>query len=328
MTGKLKIQKKFTERQRNTCKILFNLIEDETLMFIWWIHSFQKEGFVFTDKRVLWNIPSKISGENDIECYHRNDGEILVDAKTFLEITVENDEFIIHTKEKRYGFENIRYPSNISINKIFKEYFEQMHSPSDEYCTFNNSFVLGFEGLLQKLSIPDSNENKVDKTRGKKRNNNGKIKYTALKTASFIRHFFDFILDVYSFIVLSFCFLINATVANPIFGNYFKEIKEIPSKGNFLLWMIIISCIYFLLKLIVVFTTRNVKKMPPVLLVTVQILVWLIANEKFPFLLMINFLLIYIFQRICNFSKTSIRLKFTLYFAILIAAYLCMTFIL
>ena len=327
MTEKLKIQKKFTVRQRKICKELFDLAEDETLMFIWWIHPLQKQGFVFTDKRVLWNIPTNISGENDIECYHRNDGEILVEAKSFLEITVENNEFIIHTKEKRYGFEIIRYPSTISVNQIFKEYFDQMKSPSDEYCTFNNSFVLGFEGLLQKLSIPDSGENKVYKTEEKRQKSSGKIKYTALRTASFIRHVFDFVLDVYSFIVLTFCFLINATVANPIFEGYYKQVKEIPSKGNFLIWMIIVSCAYFLLKLLIVLTTRNVRKLLPVLLVTVQILVWLIASNRYPFLLLINFLLIYIFQQICNFSKTSIRLKFTLYFAILIATYLCLTFI-
>lgn len=328
MNTKLKIQKKFTDRQRKVCKDLFNLIENETIIFIWWIHPFRKQGFVFTDKRVLWNLPTKISGENDIEIYHQETGEIFFDSKMFLEITVENSELIIHTQEKRYSFENKKYSLPFLIDKIFKDYFDKMTSPADEYCTFNNSFILEIEGLLQNFSIPDSGENKVYKVFDRGKKGGGKIKYTALKTASFIRHFFDFILDIYSFLVLSFCFLINATVANPILENYFKEIKEIPSKGNFLLWMIIISCVYFILKLLVVLTTKNVKKLPPVLIVTVQILVWLIANEKYPFLLIINFLLIYIFQRVCNFSKNSIRLKFTLYFAILIAVYLCMTFIL
>jgi len=328
MSAKLKIQKKFTDRQRKICKVFYNLLEDETIIFIWWIHPFRKQGFVFTDKRVLWNLPTKISGENDIEVYHQESGEIVFESQLFLEITVENNELIIHTKEKRYSFENKKYPSSVLLDKIFRDYFEKMSSPVDAYCTFNNSFILELEGLLQNLSISNSSENKVDIITGKNRKNNGKIKYTALKTASFIRHFFDFILDIYSFLVLSFCFLINATVANPILENYFKEIKEIPSKGNFLLWMIIISCAYFILKLLVVLTTKNVKKLPPVLIVTVQILVWLIANEKYPFLLIINFLLIYIFQRVCNFSKNSIRLKFTLYFVILIAVYLCMTFIL
>ena len=328
MTANLKIQKKFTDRQRKVCKDLFNLIENETIIFIWWIHPFKKKGFVFTDKRVLWNIPTKISGENDIEVYHQESGEIVFESQLFLEITVENNELIIHTKEKRYSFENKKYPSSVLLDKIFKEYFDKMSSPADEYCTFNNSFILGLEGLLQKISIPDSGENKVYKVFDRGKKGGGKIKYTALKTASFIRHFFDFILDIYSFLVLSFCFLINATVANPILENYFKEIKEIPSKGNFLLWMIIISCAYCVLKFLVILTTKQVSKLTPVLLVIVQILVWLIANEKYPFLLIINFLLIYIFQRVCNFSKNSIRLKFTLYFAILIAVYLCMTFIL
>ena len=328
MNTKLKIQKKFTDRQRKVCKVLFNLFEDETIIFIWWIHPLREQGFVFTDKRVLWNLPAKISGENDIEIYHQETGEILYDSKLFLEVTAENNELIIHTKEKRYSFEIKKYQSAIFVNNFFQEYFEKMASPADEFCIFTNSFILGLEGLLQKLVIPESNENKVCKTANKRKKSSGKIKYTALKTASFIRHFFDFILDVYSFIVLSLCFLINATVANPIWENFFKEIKEIPSKGNFLFWMIIISCVYFILKLLVVLTTKNVKKLPAVLLVTVQILVWLIANDKYPFLVIINFLLIYIFQRICNFSKTSIRLKFTLYLAILIATYLCMTFIL
>lgn len=328
MNTKLKIQKKFTDRQRKICKVFYNLLEDETIIFIWWIHPFKKQGFVFTDKRVLWNLPTKISGENDIEIYHQETGEIFFDSKMFLEITAENSELIIHTQEKRYSFENKKYSLPFLIDKIFKDYFDKMTSPADEYCTFNNSFILEIEGLLQNFSIPDSGENKVYKVFDRGKKGGGKIKYTALKTASFIRHFFDFILDIYSFLVLSFCFLINATVANPILENYFKEIKEIPSKGNFLLWMIIISCVYFILKLLVVLTTKNVKKLPPVLIVTVQILVWLIANEKYPFLLIINFLLIYIFQRVCNFSKNSIRLKFTLYFEILIAVYLCMTFIL
>ncbi len=328
MITKLKIQKKFTDTQRSICKALFGLTNDETLIFIWWIYPFQKRGFVFTDKRVLWNIPTKISGENDIEIYHQETGEILFENKTFLETTVEKNEFIIHTKEKRYGFEIIKFPLTVLMDKIFKDYFKEMSSPADEYCTYNNSFILWLEGLQQKISIPDIDENKVGKRADRKKKNGGRIKYTALKTASFIRHLFDFILDVYSFIVLSLCFLINATVANPIFKNYFKTIKEIPSKENFLLWMIVISCVFFLLKLLVVFTTRNVKKIPPILIVTVQILVWLIANDKYPFLLIINFLLIYIFQRICNFSRTSIRLKFTLYFAILIATYLYMTYIL
>lgn len=326
MDVNLKIQKKFTDKQRLVCKVLFDLMDDETLMFIWWVYPLKKQAFVFTDKRVLWNIPTKISGENDIECYHQNKGEILFASKAFLEITAENNILIIHTKEKRYGFENIKDISAAFLDKIFKDYFEEMLSPGDEYSTYNNSFVLGLEGLIQKLSIPDSDEDETYKVVDKKKKSGGKIKYTALKTASLVRHFFDFILDVYSFIVLSFCFLVNATIANPVLEKNFKEIKSIPSKENFLLWMVIISCVYFLLKLLIVFTARNVKRLPAILLVAVQILVWLIASNKFPFLLLINFLLIYIFQCICNFSKPSIRLKFTLYFAILIATYFCMTY--
>lgn len=326
--SRLKIQKNFSINEKNICKNIFSLTDDENLMFIWWIHPVQEQGFVFTDKRVFWNMPTKISGENDIEIYHQNTGEILFDAKSFLEITYENNELILHTKEKRYGFENLRNLSVALLNTIFKDYFEEMRVPAEEYCIFNNTIVLGIEGFLQRLSIPDAGENKVYKEKDKKKKGDGKIKNTALKTASFIRHLFDFVLDIYSFAVLSFCFLINATIANPIFENYFKQIKEIPSKENFLLLMFVVSCAYFVLKALIVFTTRNVKKLPPILLVTVQILVWLIANDKYPFLLLINFILIFTFQRICNFSKTSIRLKFTLYFVILIATYLSITYIL
>ncbi len=89
MTERIKIQKNFTDMQRTICKNLFDLTKDETLMFIWWVNPLQEKCFVFTDKRVLWNIPAKISGENDIEIYHQNNGEILFESKSFLEITID-----------------------------------------------------------------------------------------------------------------------------------------------------------------------------------------------------------------------------------------------
>ena len=327
MTERIKIQKNFTDMQRTICKNLFDLTKDETLMFIWWVNPLQEKCFVFTDKRVLWNIPAKISGENDIEIYHQNNGEILFESKSFLEITIEKNELIIHTKEKRYGVGIGKKLSAGFMNQMFKDYFEEMRVPADEYCTFNNSFILRLEGFLQKLSIPESGENKVYKTAYKKKNGSRKIKYTALKTASFIRHVFDFILDINSFLVLSFCFLINATINNPVIKSIYDEVRNFSSRFNYLVLILCVCCIYFILKTLIVFTTRNIKKLPAILLIVVQILVWLIANEKYAFLLTINFLITYIFQRICNFSKTSIRLKFTLYFAILIAAYLSITYI-
>ena len=328
----LKLQRKITENQRKICRNLFDLEKEETVVFIWWIHPFSSKGFVFTDKRIIWNIPTKISGDDSLEIYHQERGEILFNSKSFLKISSENGELVLNTTEKKYSF-NISeayIKTNMTLlETIFKEYFEEMKAPAEEFCSFNNSIILGIEGFLQKIVISDEDVEPVKLSFKKTKVNSSvqkegesKIKTTALKTASFIRHFFDFVLDIYSFLVLSFCYLINATVANPIIGKYLDEIKGIPSKYNFLLLMLFISAVYFLLKTIIVFTTRNVKKLPPVLLVVVQIFVWFIANDKYPFLITINFLLIYIFQRICNFSKSSIRIKFMLYFIILISIYL------
>lgn len=322
--GKLKIQKTFSDKERITCKNLFSLHDDENLMFVWWINPLNKQAFIFTDKRVLWNIPTKISGENDIECYHRDDGEILYSEKSFLELTADENEITIHTKEKRYSFKLIHLFSVHfeQIEDIFKNYFEERKAPDDENCHFKNSFILGIERFFQKISIAE-NEDVIIHDNTKKL----KLKNTALKTASAIRHSIDFILDVYSFLILSLCYSINSTINNPIIKNIYDGIKDLPKRSDFLLIMLIICLLYLILKTFIIFTTKKVKKLPLFILIIIQILVWLIANDKFAFLVLINFLVIFIFQSLCNFSKTSIRLKFTLYFAILIAAYLSITYI-
>lgn len=332
--AKLKIQKNFTDKERKFCLNIFDLQENETLMFIWWINPVKKLGFIFTDKRVFWNIPVKVTGENDIELHHLNSGKILFSAKSFIDVRFIESDFIIRTRDKKYSFNlNAVYSSENKnlINNIFKDYFEEMKTPSEEYCLFSNSFILKLGYILQKFSIPDTEdvqENaEVEKKDSKFKNVASR---TALATASFLRHFIDFILDIFSFLMLSLCFVINSAfnIAGYKLQGVYEEIKALASiKYNFLFFMLVISSIYFILKFLIILTTRKVKKLPPVLLITVQILIWIIASSKFAFLMAINFLLIFIFEQTCGFSKKSIRVKFLLYFIILISIYLIYTYV-
>ncbi len=335
---RLKIQSTFSDREIRTCKSIFSLQDDESLMFIWWIQPLKEEGVVFTDKRIFWNISTTISGENEFERYHRSWGEIIRSEKSFLELTIDDGEVTIHTKEKRYSFRALKFLSNIDLqrlDKIFKDYFDNIKSLDAEINTFRNSFFLAIENLLQKISIPDNEEDfsyaKTTCSTAAEKTKSGndkplKIKKTALKTVSAIRHCIDFILDIYALLVLTICYFINSTVNSPEYKKIWNQINYVLSRSDFLIIMLFISVMYFILKTLIICTAKNVKKYQPMILVIVQILVWLMANDKYLFLLLVNFLLTYLFQSLCNFSKNSIRLKFTLYFVIIITAFLSITF--
>lgn len=321
---KLKIQKKFSDKERQFCYDFFSLNDDETLMFIWWLNPLKKLGFVFTDKRLLYNIHVRLFGEDDIEIYHQDSGEILLSPDIFQGIIFESKVLKIQTTEKKYIFNlNIKLTESDKnlLEKIVKDYFCEMKTPFEEYCRFRNSFILNIGYILNKISIPDIAAKTATYT-----------KKGAVAVASFLRHLLDGLLDICSFATILFCALPNSTITlrTEDFQYTYERLKEIAAeKMQSVLFVFIASCIYSVLKFLIILTTRKIKKLPPILLIAVQILLCFITtNNNLPFILAINFLLIFVFQQICGFSKKSIEVKFSFYFGILLASYFAISLIL
>lgn len=175
---------------------------------------------------------------------------------------------------------------------------------------YRNILYAGY--ILHKLSIPDIAAKTANYT-----------KKGAVAVASFLRHLLDGLLDICSFVLLLFSWIMNSTDVFPdtrltfIFENFQKVTLDIPEEFYKLI-IFCILCTYLLFKGLIVLTAGAKKKILPTLLIVIQILLcFIIQDNNLAFVLAINFLLIYVFQQLCEFSKKSVKIKFIIYFAIL-----------
>lgn len=149
------------------------------------------------------------------------------------------------------------------------------------------------------------------------------------KFSSFLRHLIDFVMDLYSFAMLFVCFVFNTASEGVNFAKL-KGIQEFleyvgQRYQTFNLTLIAVS-IFFIVKLLVLITARNSRRIEPFMVVSLQILLCFFPLSKFIALLAANFILILLFQCTCKFSKISVRIKFFIYMVLFISGLLLYTY--
>lgn len=217
---------------------------------------------------------------------------------------------------------------------------------SDLFCTGIEKIKDFFRKLKSKIfkkaDTQNSEENakKQEEKARRKAERNEKIKKNLNKGVdiigdglgkfgSFVRHFIDFVMDLYSFAMLFVCFVFNTASEGVNFAKL-KGIQEFleyvgQRYQTFNLTLIAVS-IFFIVKLLVLITARNSRRIEPFMVVSLQILLCFFPLSKFIALLAANFILILLFQCTCKFSKISVRIKFFIYMVLFISGLLLYTY--
>lgn len=85
-TPELYFQKIFSTPKRNELNCKFLIDSDETIFFAFWTDCFASKGFVFTDKKLYFNLPSMTKNQENEEAFENQ--------KNFLEIESETPDSI------------------------------------------------------------------------------------------------------------------------------------------------------------------------------------------------------------------------------------------
>ena len=70
----LRIQKKFSNSTNKFLKQAFNCNDNETILCAVWISFLKRKGFLFTDKKIYWNIPAAITNPEHTETFFQKSG--------------------------------------------------------------------------------------------------------------------------------------------------------------------------------------------------------------------------------------------------------------